>query len=88
MLKSQMLNKIKHWWLTLIREEYELTIYFPGKTEVLESGARIESADPKTYKAKAIKKLTPKHIIFIDLEGRKHEVKTVNAVGYDITKIY
>ena len=88
MLKSPMLNKIKHWWLTLIREEYELTIYFPGKTEVLESGVRIESADPKTYKAKAIKKLTPKHIIFIDLEGRKHEVKTINPVGYDITKIY
>ena len=83
-----MWNKVKNWWLTLIKEEYELTIYFPGKTELLENGARIESADPKTYRAKAIKKLTPKHIIFIDLEGRKHEVKTVNAVGYDITKIY
>jgi|TARA_S200002703_G_C3787134_1_gene242745 hypothetical protein len=83
-----MWNKIKNWWLTLIKEEYELTIYFPGKTELLENGTRILSADPKTYRAKAIKKLTPKHIIFIDLEGRKHEVKTVNAVGYDITKIY
>ena len=83
-----MWNKVKNWWLTLIKEEYELTIYFPSKTELLENGARIESADPKTYRAKAIKKLTPKHIIFIDLEGRKHEVKTVNAVGYDITKIY
>lgn len=83
-----MWNKIKHWWLTLIKEEYELTIYFPGKIELLENGSRIETIDPKTYRAKAVKKLTPKHIIFIDLEGRKHEVKTVNSVGYDITKIY
>jgi hypothetical protein len=83
-----MWNKIKHWWLTLLKEEYELTIYFPGKIELLENGSRIETIDPKTYRAKAVKKLTPKHIIFIDLEGRKHEVKTVNSVGYDITKIY
>lgn len=83
-----MWNKILNWWYTLIKEEFELTIYFPGKTEILDDGTRVESADPKTYRAKAIRKLTQTHIIFIDLEGRKHEIKTVNPVGYDVTKIY
>ena len=35
--------KIKHWWRTLIREEWELTVFFPGDTHFLEDGSRIES---------------------------------------------
>lgn len=83
-----MWNKIKNWWLTLIKEEYELTIFFPGKTEILGDGTRVTSGAPKTYKAKAIKKLTQTHIVFIDLDGRKHEIKVVDPVGYDLKKIY
>ena len=83
-----MWNKFKQWWFTLFHDEFEITVYFPGKVEILENGSRIESADPKTYRAKVIKKLTQKHIIFIDLEGRKHEIKTVNPVGYDVKQLY
>ena len=83
-----MWNKVKNWWFTLIKEEYELTIFFPGKTEILSDGTRVTSGDPKTYKAKAIKKLTQTHIVFIDLDGRKHEIKVVDPVGYDLKKIY
>lgn len=83
-----MWNKLKNWWLTLIKEEFELTIYFPGKVVVDDNGNREITVDPKTYRCKAIKKLTQTHIIFIDLEGRRHEVKVVDPVGYDLTKIY
>ena len=51
-------SKIKHWWRTLIREEWELTVFFTGDIKFLEDGSRIESQAPKTYRAKAIKKLT------------------------------
>lgn len=83
-----MWNKLKNWWLTLIKEEFELTIYFLGKVVVDDDGNKEITADPKTYRCKAIKKLTQTHIIFIDLEGRRHEVKVVDPVGYDLTKIY
>ncbi len=80
--------RIKQWWRELIREEWELTIFFPGETKFLEDGSRIESTSPKTYRAKSISKLTTTNIIFIDLLGVKHEIKVVNPVGYDVRKIY
>lgn len=77
-------NKILLWFL----EEYELTVYFPGKTDVMPDGSRIESVSPKTYKAKKIVKLKQTHIIFVDLDNQRHEIKVVNPVGYDLKKIY
>ena len=41
-------SKIKHWWRTVIREEWELTVFFPGDVKFLEDGSRIESGAPKT----------------------------------------
>ena len=88
LVKISLWAKIKHWWRTLIREEWELTIFFPGETKFLPDGTRIDSGAPKTYHAKKIIKLTNLHIIFIDLLGVKHEIKVVNPVGYDLRKIY
>tara|TARA_Y100001972_G_scaffold86788_1_gene106182 strand:- start:586 stop:891 length:306 start_codon:yes stop_codon:yes gene_type:complete len=81
-------SKIKQWWRELIREEWELTIFFPSETKFLKDGSRIESTTPKTYRAKSISKLTTTNIIFVDLLGVKHEIKVVNPVGYDVRKIY
>jgi hypothetical protein len=83
-----MWNKIVNWWLTLIKEEFELTVYFLGKIVEDDNGNKEITTDPQTYRCKAIKKLTQTHMIFIDLDGRKHEVKVVNPVGYELTKIY
>jgi len=83
-----MIQKIKHWWLTLIREEWELTVFFPGETRFLVDGTRLESTNPKTYRAKELKKISTTHLIFVDLEGVKHEIKVVNPVGYDLRKVY
>jgi|TARA_B110000908_G_scaffold41907_1_gene50898 hypothetical protein len=81
-------SKIKHWWRTIWREEWEITIYFIGSTKFFEDGSRVSEFAPKTYRCKAIKKLTQTHIIFIDLLGIKHEIKVVEPVGYDLRKIY
>ena len=59
-------SKIKQWWRELVREEWELTVFFPGKIKFLEDGSRIESLSPKTYRAKSISKLTTTNIIFTD----------------------
>ena len=83
-----MIQKIKHWWLTLIREEWELTVFFPGEARFLVDGTRIESTNPKTYRAKDLKKVSTTHIIFVDTSGVKHEIKVVSPVGYDLRKIY
>ena len=53
-----------------------------------DDGNKHITSDPKTYRCKGIKKLTQKHIIFVDLDGRRHEIKVVDPVGYDLTKIY
>jgi len=87
-VKLSVWAKIRHWWRTLWREEWELTIFFPGEIKFLEDGSRIESTSPKTYRAKALKKLSTTHIIFVDLLGVTHEIKVVNPVGYDVRKIY
>lgn len=86
--KPSIWAKFKQWWLTLTKEEWELTIFFPGDTKILPDGTRIESSAPKTYRCTAIQKLTNTHIIFIDTSGIRHEINVVNPVGYDSRKIY
>ena len=88
LVKVSLWAKIKHWWRTLIREEWEITVFFPGDLKILPDGTTIQKDAPKTYRAKKIKKITTKHIIFTDLLGVKHEIKVVNPVGYDVRKIY
>lgn len=77
-----------NWLKTLFLEEYELTIFFKGETKVLADGTRIESGAPKTFRVKKIKKLSEKHIVFIDVNKQRHEVKTTEPVGYNLVKIY
>lgn len=83
-----MLTKLKNWWLTLTTEEYELTVYYPGPAVTGADGTTTQSKAPQTYRCKAVKKLTQTHIIFIDMNGHRHEIKLVDPVGYEIKKIY
>ena len=83
-----MLTKLKNWWLTLKTEEYGLTVYYSGPTTLTPEGVPIQSKAPETYRCKAVKKLTQTHIIFIDMNGHRHEIKLVDPVGYEIKKIY
>ena len=76
------------WLKTLFLEEYELTVFFKGETKVLADGTRIESGAPKTFRVKKIKKLSEKHIIFIDVDKKRHEIKTTEPTGYNLIKIH
>ena len=65
-----------------------INYFFAGDSRTLEDGSHLKTVAPKTYRAKAIKKLTTTHIIFIDLLGVTHEIRVVEPVGYDVRKIY
>lgn len=76
------------WIKEFIFEQYELTIFFVGTVHILQNGARVETFSPKKYYAKSIKKLTEKHIIFIDTANIRHDIKVITPVGYSLKKIY
>jgi hypothetical protein len=73
------MNKIKHWWLTLIREEYELTVWFVNAT-----GGKTA----KVFNLKDVKKKTQNHITGTDMNGKFFEIKTVEPFDYQLRKIY
>lgn len=75
-------------WNKLTKEEWELTVLFPGESKFLPDGTRVTSGAPKTYRLKKLQKLTNKHIIFIDTEGRRHEINVVEPVGYSLIKVH
>ena len=81
-------SKIKEWWLGLWKDEFELTIFFPGGVTTAPDGTKIESASTKTFYVSKIIKISPKHFVFIDTEKRKHVIKTTAEVGYNLIKIY
>ena len=81
-------KKLLDWFKKLFLERWELVIYFPGEVRTLEDGTKVEKYAPKTYQVKKVKKLTEKHMIFIEENGNLHEVRVVSPVGYDLTKVY
>ena len=81
-------SKIKEWWKKLWKDEFELTIFFPGSVTTMPDGSKIESNVPKTWKVSQIGKITPTHFVFFDTEKRKHVIKTTAPVGYNLIKIY
>jgi hypothetical protein len=82
------MSKIKDWWTTLWREEYQLIITVPGDTTIHADGSRTETTKDKQYSASKLIKTTPKIFIFKDLQGRRHEIKFLNPVDFHIIKIW
>ena len=77
-----MFNAIKEWWLTLIKEEYEVTFWFPSTDQFNPLPIK------KTYKLKKISKKNQKHFVGVDLLGRTLEIKTTEPFDYRIVKKY
>lgn len=69
--------KITDLWEELFREEYLITVYVSKKL-----------LKKKIYRAKKVIKSSPKHFRWVDLEGKKHELKFVKPVVYHIIKIH
>ena len=74
-----MFNKIKNWWLGLIKEEYHLEIWFFN-----DDGGRTK----KEFSLKSISKRTNKHIKPVMLDGTPLEIKTVEPFDFCLKKIY
>lgn len=87
-VKAGIWSKIKNWWLTLTKEQWQLTVYFPGETKILPDGTRIDSGAPQVYDVAKIIKMSHTHMIFIDTNKTRTEIKLTDPVGYTIRKIY
>ena len=80
---------ISNAWNTYWKEEYEITIYYPGEKATLADGSVVEKQPAeKTFKAKKILKKNPKHFMWIDLEDRHHELKFLNPVVFHVVKVF
>ena len=78
---------LKTWWQRVTKEEYELILTVPKDTLVHADGTRTESTKQVKYKAKKLVKVTPKHIIFKDLDDNRNELKFLKPIEYHIKKI-
>ena len=84
-----MLDSIKQWWYTVIKEQYELTVWFEDScTTNLETKEETFTRTKKTFQMKGISKHTNNHIKGVDINGCAVEIKTVKGFDYDIVKIY
>lgn len=84
-----MLDSIKQWWYGVIREQYELTVWFEDScTTNLETKEETFTRTRKTFQMKGISKHTNNHIKGVDINGCAVEIKTVKPFDYHIVKIY
>jgi len=72
-------------WFT---NEWELTVYYNGQSTITGDGHVVTSKTPVTYNVKKIKKLSPKHILFVDTDKRLVEIKVIEPVGYTLKKVW
>jgi len=80
-------KKLWQWFLNLFVDKWEVTIYFAGEVVEKPDGSKSIGRNPKTYVCKKLKKVSDKHMKLVLEDGRSIEIKTVEPVGYDITKI-
>jgi nicotinamide riboside kinase len=79
---------LKTWWQKITREEYELIITVPGDVTIHADGSRTEKKTQQFYQAKKIIKAIPKHFVFIDLNGKRNEIKFLQPVDFHIVKVW
>ena len=84
-----MLDSIKQWWYGVIKEQYELTVWFEDScTTNLDTKEETFTRTKKTFQMKGISKHTNNHIKGVDINGCAVEIKTVKPFDYHIVKIY
>jgi len=79
---------LKTWWQKVTREEYELIITIPDEVTVHQDGARTEKFKTQTYTAKKIIKTMPKHFVFVDMDGKRNEIKLQRPADFHVVKIW
>tara|TARA_B100001287_G_scaffold212044_1_gene180895 strand:- start:312 stop:560 length:249 start_codon:yes stop_codon:yes gene_type:complete len=82
-----MWNSISNWFKELAYEEYELTVWFKDKEEIID-GRKIHPRTKKVFRLKNVSKKTPTHIKGQELDGKNFEIRTVEPFDYMLRKIY
>ena len=82
------MSKLGDWWRRVTREEYELIITVLGEVTIHKDGARTEKRSQQHYQARKIVKATPKYFLFIDLDGKKNEIKLQKPADFHIVKVW
>jgi len=84
-----MIAWIKNWWNTLIKEEFELTVWFDNGVITDEDGnEKPKAKTKKVFLLKSISKRNPSHVKGVDIDGHNFEIRTVKPFDYMIRKIY
>jgi len=78
---------IVNWFKKVAYEEYELTVWFKDKEEIID-GRKVHPRTKKIFKLKSIGKRTPTHVKGVELDGKAFEIRTVEPFDYMIRKIY
>ena len=81
-------NWFVHWWKTITREEYQLTVYFASEKEIDEKGRETFRSTPKKYSAKKFYSLKPNYIKFKDEDDQLIEIRTHEPMNWDLVKVY
>ena len=81
-----MIKRIINWLVGIFIDEFEVTIYFPGEVVELEDGTKRETYNPKHYTCRRVKILSDTEFRLYKTDGQVVRVKTVEPVGFDITK--
>ena len=79
-------QKIKNWFVALVIDEYEITIYFPGSTTEKEDGTKVTEYNPKKFTCRKYKIKAENHFSLHTVDRKHVEIKTIDPVGYDIIK--
>ena len=81
-----MIKRIINWLVGIFIDEFEVTIYFPGEVTELDDGTKKETYNPKHYTCRRVKILSDTEFRLYKTDGQVVRVKTVEPVGFDITK--
>ena len=80
------MKRIWNWFAGLFIDEFEVTIYFPGDVIVLEDGSSRLNYNPKRYTCRRVKILSDTEFRLYKTDGQIVRIKTVDPVGFDVTK--
>lgn len=81
-------EQFKEFFKDLFLEEYELTIWFHGKTTTSNGGLKIdEHTNPKVFYLKRIDKISQTHIKGTDERNNPFEIKTSKPFDYNLKKL-
>jgi hypothetical protein len=82
----KLLKRLWNWIVGLFIDEFEVTIYFPGEMIELDDGTKKATYNPKHYTCRRVKIISETEFRLYKTDGQLVRIKTVEPVGFDVTK--